>query len=89
MAATCTDDESPIQSAIRFLNTEFGTDLKQLGKARELYEQISATKKSLEQQVSLCNFNLLVYETSWRVCERLACHPRYPGHEGPGVGLEY
>ena len=46
-------DQNAEESVVSFINDQFGSDLKNLGKAKQLYEQVEQSKLGIEQRVSL------------------------------------
>ena len=50
-------DDFVVNKVVKYINSEFGTDISSLGKAKELYEKVHSTKLSLEQQVITDMFN--------------------------------
>ena len=47
------------QNVIQKLNAEFGKDVKNLGKSRELYKKFQEEKNSIERSVSTHNLNMI------------------------------
>ena len=43
--------EEQWEEAIEFINQEFGSDTKSLSKAKDLLDQVTSTKDTLESQV--------------------------------------